>query len=171
MKLVLLAVLITFVSESAFGQADAKSLEQLSLLGCIEVAPKYPGGLEGMKKLFADSMHYPKEAEKQGLGGKVVVIYMVDTSGNTTNIKIYESAGKDFDEEAIRLVHMLKGWKPATRNDKKIIYYQSQPFLFIPNSDKGLRKVKRKSTANKYVCNMSADGFIEQQIFNSALYL
>lgn len=130
--------------EAALGQSV---ISQKGILpfegGCDEIPPKYPGGVAAMKKLFADSMNYPKKAEQQGIGGKVLITYMIDTFGYTTNIKIYKGVREDLNNEAIRLVKMLKGWQPATANGHKIVYYERQPFLFIPE-EKGILKRKTR---------------------------
>ena len=146
--LTFLTFLLLYLYNLTIAQADPITLDYSSLTGCIEFPPKYPGGCKDMKKLFADNMRFPKEpkeAKKQKITVRVVITYMVDTFGNTTNVVVVESAGKHFDEEAVRLVGMLKGWKPATLNGKKVIYYQSQPFLFVPYVSKLRRIDKCKS--------------------------
>ena len=77
-------------------------------------------------------MQYPKKADSQGLGGKVIVQYVIDTFGNTTDVKIFQGVRKDLNNEAIRITRLLKGWTPATLHNKKIISYKRQPFIFIP---------------------------------------
>jgi len=99
---------------------------------CDEMPAKYPGGQEAMIKIFADSMRYPIQAEKQDIGGRVIVQYIIDTFGNTTDVKLLEGIREDLNNEAIRLTRILNGWTPATLHKEKIISYRRQPFIFIP---------------------------------------
>ena len=91
-------------------------------------------------------MKYPAQAEKQGIGGKVIIQYTVDTFGNTVNIKVYKGVCDDLNQEAIRLTSLLKNWIPATQNGKKINSVDRlQPFFFI--ADKV--NIKKKATYKK----------------------
>jgi TonB family protein len=133
MKIAILAVAIFFTNKPVLAQTDTVFVNEMMIPYCDENPPKYPGGMEAMKKLFADSMQYPKKAEIQKRGGRVVINFLVDTLGYSTGICVYKSAGKDVDKVAVRLVKMLKRWKPATLNNKRISYNQSLAFVFVPD--------------------------------------
>ena len=127
----ILLVQITF----AQSQTLKLSEDPTSNLGCIEFPPKYPGGYAAMQKLFVKSMRYPEAAEKEGIEGKVIIQYAVDTLGNTINIKVFKGVCYELDLEAARLIKLLNEWIPATLNGKKIIYYFNQPFTFCATKD------------------------------------
>lgn len=75
----------------------------------------------GMK--FADfiiqNMKYPDAAQKQGISGTVELFFVVEPSGNITNYKIEKSVGAGCNEEAIRLLKLLR-WYPGIKDGKAV---------------------------------------------------
>ncbi len=75
----------------------------------------------GMK--FGDfvqqNMVYPATALKQSISGTVEVFFVVETSGRVSNIKLLKSVSGGCNEEAIRLLKLLK-WKPGIHNDMAV---------------------------------------------------
>ena len=145
MKLSILVFGLFFWNQKLFSQFD--SPHRIDVAYCDETPAIYPGGKKSMTKLFSDNLKYPESLDKKGIGGKVIVLYEVDTFGNTRNAKIVQSVCKELDDEAVRLIYLLKKWKPATLHGKKIKYYNRQPFTFLPDTQhKRSRKVKNTST-------------------------
>jgi TonB family protein len=133
MKKIVLTASLAFSGFVSFTQpASAEKSDSIIFFYCDEILAEYPGGQTAIIKLFTDSMRYPIKAERQGIGGKVIVQYMVDTFGNTTGIKILQGVRNDLNNEAIRLIKLLRGWTPASLHNKKFNAYWRQPFIFIP---------------------------------------
>ena len=126
--LTLVSILIATISSA---QSDSTETTEIFFTSCLETQPIYPGGKEAMFKLFNDSMNYPQGAVKQGIGGTVIVQYIVDTFGNTIDIQVSQSICDELDKEAMRLASLLKGWVPATHNFRKIKSFRRQPFTFV----------------------------------------
>ena len=103
-----------------------------------------------MRKLFTQNMRYPKTAEKQGIGGKIIVQYAVDTFGNTIDVKIIKGVRDDLDKEAIRLIKLLKDWIPATLNGHKTTHYLMQPFTFRTGNQITFLAVKQNKITHKH---------------------
>ena len=149
MKIYFLTFFFLVSGQLCFPQFDSsKQTEIVFTSGCLEIPPQYPGGRDAMLKLFADSMNYPTQSEKKGLGGKVIIQYTVDTCGNTTDIKIYKGVSDDLNQEAIRLISLLKKWVPATQNGKKIKSVDRlQPFIFIADKLNQKTRVTKNKTS------------------------
>jgi TonB family protein len=98
--------------------------------GCIDLAPRYPGGYAGIQKLLSDSARYPQTPKGKYIRGSVIIHFGIDTCGNPVNISVFKGNDRNLEQEAVRLIGLLKGWRPATLNDKKVVYYLSQPFYF-----------------------------------------
>lgn len=130
-KQVILIFTLFIVGQKIFGQSDMFTSENLPFIneGCTEIAPKYPGGHKPMTRLFANNVKYIKTT-KGHQNGEVIITFKADTLGNTTDIKVAKSFQANFDQEAIRLIRLLKGWTPATINGEKTTYYLSQPLIF-----------------------------------------
>ena len=69
---------------------------------------EYPGGSYALKQFIKENLRYPKKALLRKTEGKVVLEYDVIHEGSTANIRIVKGIGSDCDEEAKRLVGMLK---------------------------------------------------------------
>lgn len=112
-----------------------------------EVLPEFPGGMSGMSRIIEDHMEYPKTALKEGIGGRVIVGFTIDTTGSVQDIHILKGIRDDLDQEAMRLVGLLRKWKPAMVNDKKVKVKFTLPLTFYP--EKHARRKSGKEKAEK----------------------
>ena len=94
-------------ADSSYLVFDKKALDQP-----VEVSA--PQGYSGMADFIRKNLAYPELALKRGLSGNVLMDMVVETSGRITNLRIVQSVGAGCDEEAIRLVKMLR-FKPGIR--------------------------------------------------------
>lgn len=70
--------------------------------------PEYDGGKLAMDEFIAKTLEYPKEASKKGVSGNVHVAYSVNENGDVTDAKVTRGIGTGCDEEALRVVRLLK---------------------------------------------------------------
>lgn len=85
--------------------------------------PVYPGGLTAMRKFVASNLKYPPKALAAKVEGKVTVRYSLDYRGKVVDAKIKSGLGYGCDEEAMRVVRMLRFEVPQERK-KKIRIHQ-----------------------------------------------
>ncbi|MCF8303659.1 MAG: energy transducer TonB [Bacteroidales bacterium] len=77
--------------------------------------PTYPGGREAFKEFIKKNLQYPEEARKNKVEGSVHVSYVVNGLGEVEDAWVTHGIGYGCDEEAIRLVKMLKYEKVKNR--------------------------------------------------------
>ncbi len=77
--------------------------------------PTYPGGKEAFVEFIRKHMRYPEEALKKRIQGKVYLKYEVSDNGDILSVEVTRSLGYGCDEEAIRLIRMLKYDKVKNR--------------------------------------------------------
>lgn len=70
--------------------------------------PTYPGGMTGLKKFIAETLRYPESALQNKIEGIVSLRFDIDHKGNVSNVQLLTRIGHGCDEEAIRLILMLK---------------------------------------------------------------
>jgi len=80
--------------------------------------PTYPGGKEALVKFLMENIKYPDEARKNKVEGVVHISYDVDHSGKITAEKVIHGIGYGCDEEALRLVKLLKYNSTYNRGSK-----------------------------------------------------
>lgn len=70
--------------------------------------PVYPGGRKAFQEFIANNVRYPKEAEDAGIEGSVIVGYEITDNGMVQNPHIIKGLGYGCDQEAIRLIGLLR---------------------------------------------------------------
>ena len=69
---------------------------------------EYPGGSEALKKFVKENLRYPQEAVLHRVEGKVFLKYEVNDKGEVHSVKVTNGIGYGCDEEAKRIVKLLK---------------------------------------------------------------
>jgi protein TonB len=69
---------------------------------------EYPGGKEAFQKFIKENLTYPKKALENKIQGKVLLSYTIDFDGSISEAKVLKGIGFGCDEEAVRLVKLLK---------------------------------------------------------------
>ncbi|MCF8371804.1 MAG: energy transducer TonB [Bacteroidales bacterium] len=77
--------------------------------------PTYPGGKDALDKFLAANIQYPDEARQNNIQGIVHISFDVDHYGAISNEQIIHPLGHGCDEEAIRVVRLLKFNKTYNR--------------------------------------------------------
>ncbi|MBI5219085.1 MAG: energy transducer TonB [Bacteroidia bacterium] len=77
--------------------------------------PEIEGGNEVFRKIIEENLVYPDEAIKNNIEGQVLLSYEVDDNGNVLNEKVIKGIGYGCDEEALRLIGLLKFKKVRNR--------------------------------------------------------
>ncbi len=101
--------------------------------------PVYPGGMKAMREFISKNLKYPKEAQELGKEGIVRVKYSIDYKGKVFDSIVLSSLGYGCDEEAERLVRLLKFDVEKTRKVKVVFHKTLQIRFQLP-------KVKVKKT-------------------------
>ncbi len=86
--------------------------------------PEYPGGSKAMNAFIQSQLKYPKTAFDQKTEGTVVIKAEINFRGEVINTKVISSLGNGCDEEASRVIHLLKFNVDKVRN-LKIIFFKT----------------------------------------------
>jgi TonB family C-terminal domain len=70
--------------------------------------PEYKGGPKELTKFIYANLRYPAEALNLGVEGVVYIEYGIDYQGNVIETKVLQGVGHGCDEEACRVVKLLK---------------------------------------------------------------
>ncbi len=70
--------------------------------------PVYPGGAKALNEFISSNIRYPEEALKNQIQGTVSVDFDIDIFGNVSAPKIKHGLGYGCNEEAMRIVSLLK---------------------------------------------------------------
>jgi protein TonB len=109
--------------------------------------PVYPGGITAMKKFIAANLKYPPKAIKAKAKGTVTIRYGLDYTGKVTDVKVKKGIGHGCDEEAMRVVKLMKFTVPQS-NKKKVRIHQDVNIRFKLPKSKPVPKPATKSQTN-----------------------
>jgi len=99
-------------------------------LGSVEVAPEYPGGQKAFGKFLGSNIRYPISARENNVQGKVYIGFIVEKSGELTDLKIIKGIGGGCDEEALRVLKNSPPWKPGMAEGKPVRTSYTFPVTF-----------------------------------------
>lgn len=93
-------------------------------IGATEKKPQFASGLTKFYQFIAQNYRTP---DVEGLKGKVIVSFVVDTDGTLTDFKVIKDLGYGTGMEAIRVLKMSPKWSPGTQNGVPIRCQYSLP--------------------------------------------
>ena len=99
-------------------------------LGSVEVAPEYPGGQSAFAKFLGSHIRYPTAARENGIQGKVYIGFIVEKTGELSDLKIIKGIGGGCDEEALRVLKNSPVWKPGMADGKPVRTSYTFPVTF-----------------------------------------
>ncbi|MCF8405837.1 MAG: energy transducer TonB [Bacteroidales bacterium] len=111
-------------------QQTKEETDQVHFFKLVDSMPEFPGGQTQMKNYFTTQLAYPKEARDQNIQGRVILTFIVDKSGRTSDIQLLQRIGGGCDEEAARLIQSMPRWKPATKDGKPVNIRFTIPITF-----------------------------------------
>lgn len=95
-----------------------------------EVRPEFPGGIRAMMQFLASNIHYPENALKNNVQGRVVLRFTVFADGSIGDVKVIKSVSPELDQEAVRVVKSMPRWTPGTVDGKPVNCGYALPVSF-----------------------------------------
>lgn len=96
----------------------------------VEQVPEFPGGMEGFGRYLSKAIRYPAIAKENGTQGRVILTFVVEKDGSSTDIKVARGIGDGCDEEAVRALKNAPKWKPGIQNGRPVRVQYSIPVSF-----------------------------------------
>lgn len=106
---------------NALAEAEKlKMTEGSNAADSVEQMPTFKGGVTALMQYLNSSIKYPVEAEENGIQGRVVTSFVIETDGSVTDVKVTKSIHPALDKEAIRVVKSMPKWNPGMQNGKPV---------------------------------------------------
>ena len=110
--------------------AAPKAEEQGEIFQVTEEQPMFPGGMQEMMKYMQKEIQYPQEALDKGIGGKVIVQFVVNKDGSITDANVVKSIDPTLDAEALRVVNSMPNWTPGKQKGEPVRVRFTLPVAF-----------------------------------------
>lgn len=103
------------------------------IVAFVEIEPQYPGGIEKLYEDIYNNITYPEQEMENNIQGTVYVSFIVEKTGNITDIKIERgvNGGPNLSREALKSVRQLKPFTSAKMKGKSVRYRYRIPIKFI----------------------------------------
>lgn len=95
-----------------------------------EVLPQFLGGKEKFNEFIRDNLKYPVEYRRDRITGTAYVYCTIDNKGNLVNATVHNKTHKLFEEEALRVISLIKKWKPGQRDGENVEMNVVYPISF-----------------------------------------
>ncbi|GEM_PF-5730950 len=100
------------------------------ILLCVEEYPEFPGGQKALMNFINGNLHYPADAKKLGIQGKVFVTFVVEKEGTLTGLRVLRGIGGGCEEEAVRIVKKMPRWVPGKFKGERVRVQYNLPVKF-----------------------------------------
>ena len=119
-----------------------------SIYNVAQKLASFPGGQEAFSKWMSENFQYPDSCMKEGIQGKVILQFVVNTDGSIVDVKPVRSPHPALTEAAIQIMKKMPRWIPAEHEGKKVRCRFNVPFMFRLSYD-----VEEASAVNDSVYN------------------
>jgi protein TonB len=92
--------------------------------------PYYKEGVKAFNDFIYSNLRYPQEAQNHKIEGIVICKYDIDHEGNVIDVKVIKGLGYGCDEEAIRVIKLLKFEVPKNPRGLRIIFHKDIKIQF-----------------------------------------
>lgn len=121
------------VQEVIFDEPAIEEVEEKAeeIFQIVEDAPAYPGGVSAFYRYVSENIHYPEQALRIGVSGKVFVKFVVEKDGRPSQVEVLKGIGAGCDEEAVRVIQNSPKWIPGKQRGRPVRVYMTLPIHFV----------------------------------------
>ena len=117
---------------TANAQKTVVSQSKQNVYDVVEQMPEFPGGMPAMIEFLQTNLNYPKDAKNQNVGGRILVMFVVEADGSISNVRVAKKVFPSLDAEALRVVKAMPKWNPGKEKGKPVRVNFSLPIVFSP---------------------------------------
>lgn len=124
---------VTFTLPTAEEIAEMERIKKekdQKVFDIVEQQPQFPGGQNALTQWLGANMKYPKIAEENGIEGRVMMQFIVRSTGEITDIKVARSVDPSLDKEAIRVISSMPKWIPGKQGGEAVNVRYTMPLTF-----------------------------------------
>lgn len=118
------------LNEDLYFTNPEKKEQEEKIYDFVDVEASFPGGPEAMIKWIVDNLEYPQVALENNIEGRVFVEFVVEKTGELSNISILRSPNDLFSKEVIRLIGAMPNWEPGKVNNQNVRMRYRLPINF-----------------------------------------
>jgi periplasmic protein TonB len=112
---------------------DEEEIEEEEIFYIVEDMPTFNGGDPAIefRKYISNNLEYPEIAAENGISGRVIVQFAVNSSGRVVDAVVVRPVDPALDKEAIRVVMASPPWTPGKQRGKAVKVLFTFPINFV----------------------------------------
>jgi periplasmic protein TonB len=115
------------------GEAQATESPQPvveKVVATAEVMPEFPGGIDALRRFLGRHLRVPEEAMETGQQVKVPVRFVVNKSGELSDVEFLVQVDEIYKKEVLRVMKKMPKWKPGSQHGRQVSVYFMIPIIF-----------------------------------------
>lgn len=103
------------------------------ILDFTEVQAQFQGGMEAWYTYLRSNLTYPKQAQRLGIDGTVLVRFVINTDGSIQDVEVVRPVDPTLDKAAVDVIVNSPAWKAARHHGKAVRSRMTIPIKFKLN--------------------------------------
>lgn len=124
----------------------ASGKDKIYAFTSVVTPPSFEGGMDGFYHYLAKNIKYPKTAIDKNIQGKVFLSFIVEATGELTEVTVEKGLGYGLDEEAARVMKESPKWKPGYDKNGAVRVKYNMPISFTLDNTKPDKKVQNSTS-------------------------
>ena len=104
--------------------------EEEQIFQVVEERPQFPGGDAELMKYLQKNIKYPSICQEQGIQGRVIVQFVVNTDGSIVDAQVIKPVNPYLDKEALRVISTMPKGIPGKQRGKAVRVRFTVPVTF-----------------------------------------
>ena len=129
-KFSLMSMMAVLYIMTMSAQKTIVSQKSQKVYDTVDQMPEFAGGMSALIDYLSTNIKYPQDAIKQNLSGRVMVMFVVETDGSISNVKVAKNVFPSLDAEAVRVVKAMPKWIPGRHKGKIVRVNYIVPIVF-----------------------------------------
>lgn len=129
-KFILMSMMAVLCIMTMSAQKTVVSQKSQKVYDTVDQMPEFAGGMSALIDYLSTNIKYPQDAIKQNLSGRVMVMFVVETDGSISNVKVAKNVFPSLDAEAVRVVKAMPKWIPGRHKGKIVRVNYIVPIVF-----------------------------------------
>ncbi len=137
-----------------------------------EEMPEFPGGKEVLQNYLIENIEYPVDAYLNQKEGRVFLTFIVEKTGNITDVRVLRGIGHGCDEEAIRTIQNMPNWNPGKLRGIPVRVQYNLPILFVIGEEAKQQMNEAKDIYSEALSHFESANYSEAiSLLNKAIEL
>lgn len=117
-----------FTDAQTWGDSTQKNQR---LFFSVEVAPKYPGGMQAFYTFIAENLKFPENKFAKISNKTLILNVLINDKGVPVYAEVEKGPNAEYNKAALAIVPKMPQWTPALQNGRAVPLWVKIPLIFV----------------------------------------